>query len=245
MCVWRPGNQAQRSHLAYPRRSHRTGGHTGAWVAGTHRRRAPCSQSQLRGQVCSRVHSQALHTCVRIPTLPAPAWANVMELLSTPFHARSAAELDNRFVTLGCNFPVWEALGRCCPERLARAWEGGVPASPGSHLPPGGPGEPRQVGSAAEDTGQPSPPESAPRAGWHQPPSLLHGLVWVQHPEQPPPWPRQPSDIDVPPRPTRSLAPHSGTRASILRMGSGGSARCTGGWPRTQAAGTEDQDPVS
>lgn len=51
------------------------------------------------------------HVCAP-PTRPCTAGADAARLLSAPFHARSAAELDNRFVTLGCNFPVWEALLR-------------------------------------------------------------------------------------------------------------------------------------
>lgn len=56
------------------------------------------------------VHTQAA---------PHTSWANFIQPLSAPFHAHSAAELDNRFVTLGCNFPVCEALGHDCSEHLA------------------------------------------------------------------------------------------------------------------------------
>lgn len=56
------------------------------------------------------VHTQAA---------PHTSRANFISLLSAPFHAHSAAELDNCFVTLGCNFPVCEALGHDCSEHLA------------------------------------------------------------------------------------------------------------------------------
>lgn len=69
------------------------------------------------------------------PLSPAQAWANFISLLSAPFHAHSAAELDNCFVTLGCNFPVWEALGTTAQNISHRA-RVGVQTRPQPHPPP-------------------------------------------------------------------------------------------------------------
>lgn len=87
------------------------------------------SQSHRAGEgvsSCERAHPGPARVCAPLPT---PARADVTKLLSAPFHARSAAELDNRSVTPGCNFPVWEALGHNCSEQLAPG-SVGMQASP-------------------------------------------------------------------------------------------------------------------
>lgn len=67
--------------------------------AGTQRHRS-------RGKGGGSKWNRALSTAARARGQPHTAG-----LLSAPFHARSAAEPDNCFVTLGCNFPVWAVLG--------------------------------------------------------------------------------------------------------------------------------------
>lgn len=117
--------------------------------------------------MCARVRVHRPRPCPGMCASHAPctAWANVMWLLSAPFHARSAAELDNRFVTLGCNFPVWEAPGHNS-EQLAQARRvcARVPGPIPSCRPRGVRAVGSQQGEGAQTRGgrrRPSFPESA------------------------------------------------------------------------------------
>lgn len=165
------------------------------------------------------------------PHAPYTGQARVTKL-SAPFHARSAAEPGNRSVTLGCNFPVWEAPGTTA---LSGAPGSGACARGSrSPLPPVGLGEPVR-GPGREDTGSPVP-EAAAHTPGHQPLPRLRGSVLVQHSDSAPPWPgpgpalaQAGAEVDRPlGKPAAARAP-GGTQTCVhVTDGQGGSERQQG-----------------
>lgn len=132
------------------------------------------------------------HVCAP-PTRPCTAGADAARLLSAPFHARSAAELDNRFVTLGCNFPVWEALLRTARTGLGGCASASRPRPPLAGLRervrrvPAGVRAPRR---GADTGGQPSAQICSEELKAPARP-LLQGPSWPDTQPWAPPRPRQ------------------------------------------------------
>lgn len=175
----------------------------GRGVAGTHGRHwagpprgrersvpEPAGGTGGRASVCTP--RPCTHVCAP-PTRPCTAGADAARLLSAPFHARSAAELDNRFVTLGCNFPVWEALLRTARTGLGGCASASRPRPPLAGLRervrrvPAGVRAPRR---GADTGGRPSAQICSEELKAPARP-LLQGPSWPDTQPWAPPRPRQ------------------------------------------------------
>lgn len=145
--------------------------------------------------VNERAHTQALHARVRVSTLPCIGLGQFYLAVSAPFHAHSAAEPDNCFVTLGCNFPVCEALGHnrsahlapgsggCASKSLAPRTSRGPRGESVQGRPSRGEGTQTRahvsVRSTSEDRARPVPSScTCTSLGLAPVSSLLRGPVW-------------------------------------------------------------------
>lgn len=162
----------------------------GRAATGARTQRARASGGHGGGGV--RTPRPCTHVCAP-PTRPCTAGADAARLLSAPFHARSAAELDNRFVTLGCNFPVWEALLRTARTGLGGCASASRPRPPLAGLRervrrvPAGVRAPRR---GADTGGRPSAQICSEELKAPARP-LLQGPSWPDTQPWAPPRPRQ------------------------------------------------------
>lgn len=171
------------------------GAHDGRHWAGPPRgreRSVPEPAGGTGGRASVRTPRPCTHVCAP-PTRPCTAGADAARLLSAPFHARSAAELDNRFVTLGCNFPVWEALLRTARTGLGGCASASRPRPPLAGLRervrrvPAGVRAPRR---GADTGGRPSAQICSEELKAPARP-LLQGPSWPDTQPWAPPRPRQ------------------------------------------------------